>query len=136
MFEAYTIANTTYELNDNVVFDSVRYSDCRVRTSNGSNFTIGAPGRYLIAFNGTGSSGTAASDFAVQLYNNGVAIPAVVSEITSTGADEPQSMSFTTIVNVMPSNCYVNNVANLQIRVISEVAGALENANLVIFRLK
>lgn len=136
MFEAYTIANTDYELNDVIDFSTIRYSDCRVRSSNGSTFSIGMPGRYLVAFNGTGSSGTAASDFAVQLYNNGVPVPAVVSEITSTGAGEPQSMSFTTIVNVMPSNCYVDNVANLQVRVISEVAGALENASLVIFRLK
>lgn len=136
MFEAYNIVATDYELNDIVEFNSIRYSDCRVRVTNGSTFTINTPGRYYVFFGGVGSSGTAASPFAVQLFNNDVAVPAVRSEITSTAADDPQTMSFSTIINVLPSNCYVNNTVNLQVRVTSEVAGALENANLVIFRLK
>ena len=45
-------------------------------------------------------------------------------------------MSFSTIINVMPSNCYVDNTVNLQVRVTSTDPGALANANLVIFRLK
>ena len=136
MFEAYNIVATDYELNDIVEFNSIRYSDCRVRVTNGSTFTINTPGRYYVFFGGVGSSGTAASPFAVQLFNNDVAVPAVRSEITSTAADDPQTMSFSTIINVLPSNCYVNNTVNLQVRVTSEVAGALENVNLVIFRLK
>ena len=136
MFEAYNIVATDYELNDIVEFNSIRYSDCRVRVTNGSTFTINTPGRYYVFFGGVGSSGTAASPFAVQLFNNDVAVPAVRSEITSTAADDPQTMSFSTIINVLPSNCYVNNTVNLQVRVTSEVTGALENANLVIFRLK
>lgn len=136
MFEAYNIVATDYELNDIVEFNSIRYSDCRVRVTNGSTFTINTPGRYYVFFGGVGSSGTAASPFAIQLFNNDVAVPAVRSEITSTAADDPQTMNFSTIINVLPSNCYVNNTVNLQVRVTSEVAGALENANLVIFRLK
>ena len=136
MFEAYNIVATDYELNDIVEFNNIRYSDCRVRVTNGSTFTINTPGRYYVFFGGVGSSGTAASPFAVQLFNNDVAVPAVRSEITSTAADDPQTMNFSTIINVLPSNCYVNNTVNLQVRVTSEVAGALENANLVIFRLK
>lgn len=136
MFEAYNIVATDYELNDIVEFNNIRYSDCRVRVTNGSTFTINTPGRYYVFFGGVGSSGTAASPFAVQLFNNDVAVPAVRSEITSTAADDPQTMSFSTIINVLPSNCYVNNTVNLQVRVTSEVAGALENANLIIFRLK
>ena len=136
MFEAYNAVATDYVLNDLVEFNNIRYSDCRVRVTNGSTFTINTPGRYYVFFGGVGSSGTAASPFAVQLFNNDVAVPAVRSEITSTAADDPQTMSFSTIINVLPSNCYVNNTVNLQVRVTSEVAGALENANLVIFRLK
>ena len=136
MFEAYNAVATDYVLDDLVEFNNIRYSDCRVRVTNGSTFTINTPGRYYVFFGGVGSSGTAASPFAVQLFNNDVAVPAVRSEITSTAADDPQTMSFSTIINVLPSNCYVNNTVNLQVRVTSEVAGALENANLVIFRLK
>lgn len=136
MFEAYTAVSTDYVLDDLVTFNNIRYSDCRVRVTNGSTFTINTPGRYYVFFGGVGSSGTAASPFAVQLFNNDVAIPAVRTEITSTAADDPQSMSFSTIINVLPSNCYVDNTVNLQVRVTSTDPGALANANLVIFRLK
>ena len=136
MFEAYYAVATDYVLNDLVEFNNIRYSDCRVRVTNGSTFTINTPGRYYVFFGGVGSSDTAASPFAVQLFNNDVAIPAVRAEITSTAADDPQSMSFSTIINVMPSNCYVDNTVNLQVRVTSTDPGALANANLVIFRLK
>lgn len=136
MFEAYTAVSTDYVLDDLVTFNNIRYSDCRVRVTNGSTFTINTPGRYYVFFGGVGSSGTAASPFAVQLFNNDTAIPAVVSEITSTAADDPQTMSFSTIINVLPSNCYIDNTVNLQVRVTSTDAGALANANIIIFRLK
>lgn len=136
MFEAYTAVSTDYVLDDLVTFNNIRYSDCRVRVTNGSTFTINTPGRYYVFFGGVGSSGTAASPFAVQLFNNDTAIPAVVSEITSTAADDPQTMSFSTIINVLPSNCYIDNTVNLQVRVTSTDAGALTNANIIIFRLK
>lgn len=136
MFEAYTAVSTDYILDDLVTFNNIRYSDCRVKVTNGSTFTINTPGRYYVFFGGVGSSGTAASPFAVQLFNNDTAIPAVVSEITSTAADDPQTMSFSTIINVLPSNCYIDNTVNLQVRVTSTDAGALANANIIIFRLK
>ena len=136
MFEAYAAVSTDYILDDLVTFNNIRYSDCRVKVTNGSTFTINTPGRYYVFFGGVGSSGTAASPFAVQLFNNDTAIPAVVSEITSTAADDPQTMSFSTIINVLPSNCYIDNTVNLQVRVTSTDAGALANANIIIFRLK
>lgn len=136
MFEAYTTIETDYELDSLVEFNSIRYRDCRVRLTNGSTFTINTPGRYFVRFGGIGSSATAASPFAVQLFLNDVAVPAVESEITSTAADDPQTMSFATIINVMPSNCYINNEANLQVRVTSTDPGTIYSANIVIFRLK
>lgn len=136
MFEAYNAVATDYVLDDLVEFNNIRYSDCRVRVTNGSTFTINTPGRYYVYFGGVGSSDTAASPFAVQLVVNGVDVPAVRSEITSTAAGDPQDMSFSTIVNVLPSNCYINNTARIQVQVDSEDPGTLTSANLVIFRLK
>lgn len=136
MFETYTAVSADYAQNDLVEFNNIRYADCRVRVTNGNTFTINTPGRYYVYFGGVGSSGTAASSFSVQLFNNDVAVPAVVSEITSTAADDPQTLSFSTIVNVLPSNCYIDNTVRLQVRVTSAEAGAIENANFVIFRLK
>ena len=136
MFEAYSTTTNTYALDDLVTFENIRYEDCRVRVTNGSTFTINTPGRYYVFFGGVGSSDTAASPFAVQLFNNDTAIPAVVSEITSTAADDPQTMSFSTIINVLPSNCFIDNTARLQVQVDSTDAGTLTSANIVIFRLK
>ena len=136
MFEAYSNTETAYTLNELVELNSVRYQDCRVSVTNGSTFTINTPGRYYIYFGGTASSATAAAPFTVQLVSNDEVVPAVSSTITSTAANDRQNLSFSTIVNVMPSNCYIDNTKRLQIRVTSTDAGTIYNANLVIFRLK
>ena len=136
MFEVYNSTSADYELNSLVEFDGVRYTDCRIRTLNGTTFTFCTPGRYYLHFGAVGSSSVAAGNFAVQLFNNGVAVEGIRSEITSTAAGDPQSLGFSTIVNVLPSNCYIDNTVNLQIRVTSADAGTIDNANLVIFRLK
>lgn len=136
MFEAYSTTTNAYVLDDLVTFENIRFEDCRVRVTNGSTFTINTPGRYYVYFDGVGSSDTAAATFAVQLVVNGVDVPAVRSEITSTAAGDAQDMSFSTIINVLPSNCYINNTARIQVQVDSEDPGTMTSANLVIFRLK
>lgn len=136
MFEAYSTVETAYVLDDLVTFENIRYDDCRVRVTNGSTFTINTPGRYYVYFGAVASSTTAASPFAVQLVINGVDVPAVRSEITSTAVGDPQDMSFSTIINVLPSNCYINNTTRIQVQVDSEDPGTIYNANIVIFRLK
>lgn len=136
MFEAYNVASRAYSQGDNITFDSVRFSDCRVRDTNGTTFTITSPGRYYVYFGGVGASGTAASTFTVQLYVNDTAVPAILSQITSAVADDTQTLSFATIINVRPSCSAINNDTRLQVRVISEEDGAVSNANLIIFKLR
>lgn len=136
MFEVYNNTETDYELNDLVNFNSVKYSDCRVRSTNGTTFTICTPGRYYVVFNGVASSSVAAAPFSVQLLVNNVAVPAIRSEITSTAVDDAHTMTMGTIINVLPSNCYVDNTTNIQVQVTSTDAGTIYNTNLIIFRLK
>lgn len=136
MFEAYNVSSRVYSQNDNITFDSIRFNDCRVRNTNGFTFTITAPGRYYVYFGGIGASGTAASPFTVQLYSNDTPVPAVLSTITSTAADDEQTLSFATIIDVRPSCCAINNNTRLQVKATSEEAGAVANANLVIFKLR
>ena len=136
MFEVFNNTETDYELNDLVNFNSVKYSDCRVRSTNGTTFTICTPGRYYVVFNGVASSSVAAAPFSVQLLVNNVAVPAIRTEITSTAADDPQTMTMSTIINVLPSNCYVDKTTNIQVQVTSTDAGTIYNTNLIIFRLK
>ncbi len=136
MFEVFNNTETNYGLNDLVNFNSVKYSDCRVRPTSGTTFTIRAPGRYYVVFNGVASSSVAAAPFSVQLLVNNVAVPAIRTEITSTVVDNPQAMTMSTIINVLPSNCYVDNTTNIQVQVTSTDAGTIYNTNLIIFRLK
>ena len=136
MFEAYTTSTEIYELNDVVALTDIRFRDCRIVTPNTTSIRINAPGRYYVEFHALGASNTAASPFTVALYRNGVAIPGVVSTVTSTAAGDVQTMSLSTIVNVPPSNCYIDNEVNLTLVVTSAEPGTITSGNLVIFRLR
>lgn len=136
MFEAYTTSTEIYELNDVVTLTDVRFRDCRIVTPNSTSVRINAPGRYYVEFHAIGASNTAASPFTIALYRNGVAIPGVVSTITSTAVGDEQTMSLSTIINVPPSNCYIDNEASLTLVVTSEEPGTITSGNLVIFRLR
>ena len=46
------------------------------------------------------------------------------------------TMGLSTIVNVLPSCCAVNNTANIQVIVTSAQSGTLTDRNIVVFRLK
>ena len=136
MFEAYTTSTEIYELNDVVALTDVRFRDCRIITPNTTSIRINAPGRYYVEFHAVAASNTAASPFTVALYRNGVAIPGVVSTITSTAAGDEQTMSLSTIINVPPSNCYIDNEAVLTLVGTSDVPGTIPSGYLVIFRLR
>lgn len=136
MFEAYSVTSTDYTQNDPIEFQRVRVSDNRIHLTGTTSINIRCPGKYLVKFNGVGSSGTAASPFTLQLYKNDVAVPEAFSTITSTAADNEQTMMFETIVTVNPSCCAVDNTVSLQIIATGAVAGALSLANVVIIKLR
>lgn len=136
MFEAYTTSTEIYELNDAVALTDVRFRDCRIITPSTTSIRINAPGRYYVEFHGVASSNTAASPFTIALYKDGVAIPGVVSTITSTAVGDEYTMSLSTIINVPPSCCYIDNEVVLQLIVTSEEPGTLTSGNIVIFRLR
>lgn len=46
------------------------------------------------------------------------------------------TMGLSTIVNVLPSCCAINNTTNIQVIVTSEQSGILTDRNIVVFRLK
>ena len=136
MFQAYNVTSTIYAQNAPIIFPTVKFSDCRVRITNSNTITIGAPGRYLISFNGTASSTQATSPFEVKLYQNGSALEETASVVTSVAANDEGTLSFTTIVNVMPScNCAQNSIT-LQVIATATNSGTVSNSNLVIYRLK
>ena len=135
MFEAYTNTTAIYETDAQIAFTDIRYRDCRVLTASPTSFRICVPGRYLVLFHATASSNTAASPFTIALYKDDVAVPGVETTITSTAAGDEQTMSLSSIVNVAPSCCYVNNEVGLRLVVTSEEPGTVTSANIVIVRL-
>ena len=136
MFEAYNVTSTTYTTNQPINFSTIRYEDCRVQLKNNNTIVINTPGRYYVSFHGVGASDTANGQFTVQLYNNGVAVPGIITTISTVTATEPETLAASTIVNVLPSCAAICNNASLQFIVTSADAGTLTSANVVIFRLK
>lgn len=136
MFEAYNITSTIYTTNQPIAFSTIRYEDCRVQLKNNNTIVINTPGRYYISFHGVGASDTANGQFTVQLYNNGVAVPGIITTISTVTATESETLAASTIVNVLPSCAAICNNASLQFIVTSTDAGTLTSANVVIFRLK
>ena len=133
MFEAYSTSSTIFTENQPITFSTIRHKDCRINETNGSTFNICTPGRYYVEVNITGLSGTAGTPFSIQLFRNGVAVPAISAE-TSLATDTTMTMS--TIVNVLPSCCAVNNNTSLQVVVSSAQSGTVVDRNIVIYRLK
>ena len=133
MFEAYSTATATFTQNQPITFENIRYKDCRVNETNSSTITITAPGRYYIFVGATGLSGAAGTAFSIQMFQNGVAIPAATAE-TSLATDT--TMGLSTIINVLPSCCAINNTTNIQVIVTSAQSGILTDRNIVVFRLK
>lgn len=134
MFEAYSITSTTYALNEPIEFKRIRVNDSRIILDGNSSIRIKCPGKYLIKFNGVGASTTAATSFAVQLYRDDIAVPEAFSTITSTAANQEQTMMFETIITVNPSCCAIDNTTSLQI--LTEAAGVVNLANLIIVKLR
>lgn len=135
MFEAYNVTNTTYSQNQPVVFSTTRHTDCRVRLNNNNTINISAPGCYYVQFNAVGAASTATSQITVQLYRNGAAVPGVVTSATTTASTDPETLTVSTIVNVLPSCAVINNSASLQFLVTS-TDGVITSNNVVVFRLK
>lgn len=136
MFEAYTTTTAVYETDAAIAFTDVRYRDCRISTPSNTSVRIVTPGRYFVVFNGVASSNTAASPFTVQLYRNDTPVTGIISTITSTAVGDEQTLTLSTIINVPPSCCYIDNEVNLRIVVTSEEPGTLTSGSIKVFRLK
>ena len=136
MYQVYNKTSTEYAQNAPIVFNTNKFTDCRVTNTSGTTFSISAPGRYLISFNGVGSSTQATSPFTVALYQNETLLPETTTSVYSTAANDIGTLAFTTIVNVMPSCVAANNKINLQVIATSTNSGTMTNANLVIYRLR
>jgi O-acetylhomoserine/O-acetylserine sulfhydrylase-like pyridoxal-dependent enzyme len=114
MISSYNSTIQTVESGSAYVFDTNRIvTGCTVGHDAGSTtFTLRNPGYYSVTFNTTFT--TAETGVAtVELRDGGVAIPGASGSETVTTAGDTKSVSFTTIVKVLPSCPAIDNTVAL-----------------------
>ena len=114
MISAYNAAAQTVAIDGAYVFDTNRVATgCTVGHVPGTTtFTLTKPGYYYVTFNTvftTATTGIAT----VELQNGGVTVPSATGSETVTTAGDTKSISFATIVKVLPSCPAINNTATL-----------------------
>ena len=136
MFEAFTNRVQTLAQNTAIVFDTIKFKDCRVLlNSAGNTITIATPGRYMLSFDGIGGSSTAATPFTIQMYINGEPKDCAITTNTVATANEAQPLSFNVLLSVN-NCCYcVDNSQQIQFLQTNAAAGELSHANVTVIRL-
>ena len=114
MISAYNSATQTVAIDGAYVFDTNRVATgCTVSHTPGTaTFTLNKPGYYYVTFNTTFTT-DATGDATVELQNGGVAVPGATGTETITTVGDTKSISFSTIVKVLPSCCAIDNTATL-----------------------
>ena len=112
MISSYNSTVQTVASGSALAFDTNRIATgCTVSHSAGSTtFTLTKPGYYYITFNGTFTS-TDTGVATIELRNGNIAVPGATGSETIATAGDRASISFTTIVKVLPSCSAVNNTA-------------------------
>jgi hypothetical protein len=114
MISSFNAATQTVGVNEAYVFDTNRVvTGCTVSHVAGTpTFTLNKPGYYYITFNTTFTT-TATGDATVELQNGGILVPGATGTETVTTAGDTKSISFTTIIKVLPSCSVIDNTANI-----------------------
>jgi hypothetical protein len=114
MISAYNSATQTVATGGAFVFDTNRIvTGCTVGHVPGTSaLVLNKPGYYYITFNTTFTTATT-GDATVELQNGGIAIPGANATETVTTAGDTKSISFTTIVKVLPSCPAIDNTTTL-----------------------
>lgn len=130
------VAVTTRDLNvlagDYVELDINRVlTGISISHAEGSSIIrINSAGLYLIAFDCDFDIATS-GPVSVQLYDKGVAV--LGAEATAQAvADTPRNLHFTTLVDVKPSCCAIDNSSVLNIQI--SAAGTIINANITVVK--
>ena len=114
MISTFNSNTQTVEVGSAYVFDTNRIvTGCTVGHVPGTTtFNLTKPGYYYVTFNTTFTT-AATGEATVELRNNGVAVPGANGSETVTTAGDNKSISFTTIVRVLPSCPAIDNTAVL-----------------------
>lgn len=138
MINSYTNTSLAVLTNETLNFNinSIK-TGCTVTHSPGSTtFSLNKPGFYFVTFNGVGAAtDTPVGNIIVQLQQNGVNVPgALTSAASTTALTDVESLSFSTIIQVKPSCCAVDNNVNLTF-VNTGIPTTFSNINVAITKL-
>lgn len=136
MINSYSNTSQSVDVNKNLIFDVNRIkTTCAIRHTEGTaTFALTRPGYYFVSFNADVAATTTAGDVIVQLQSNNEAVSGAVATNTSTDATDIENIGFTTIINVKPGCCVVDNSTTLTL-INSGVAATFSNMNLVITKI-
>ena len=114
MISSYNSTTQTVEVGTAYVFDTNRIvTGCTVgHVAGTSTFTLTKPGYYYVTFNTTFTT-EATGEATVELQNGGVIVPGATGTETVTTAGDTKSISFSTIIKVLPSCAAIDNTATL-----------------------
>ena len=130
---ATTIRDLAVDVGDYVQFDVNRvHTGVSIsHAEGGSVIRLNSPGLYMLTFDGDFTIGTSGA-VTVQLYNKGVMVQGAENTAQAV-ANVPYGIHFTTIINVLPNCCAVDNTSALQIQV--SAAGEFNNASITVVKL-
>ena len=114
MISTFNSTTQTVDVGGAYVFDTNRIvTGCTVGHVPGTSaLVLNKPGYYYITFNTTFTTATT-GDATVELQNGGIAVPGANATETITTAGDTKSISFTTIVKVLPSCPAIDNTTTL-----------------------
>ena len=114
MISAYNSTAQAVDVGAAYVFDTNRIvTGCTVGHIPGAtSFTLNKSGYYYVTFNTTFTT-EATGNVIVELQNGGTAVPGATATETITTAGDVKSISFATIIKVLPSCCAIDNTATL-----------------------
>jgi hypothetical protein len=135
MISAYSLTDQLVAIDALLDFDVNRIlAGCTVKHVDGTPaFTLTKPGYYYVTFNAT-ITDTAAGVITAQLLNGGVPVPGAEASVTTAAATDERSLSFATIIRVLPSCCAIDNTTTLTVAN-TGVAATYSVANINITKL-
>lgn len=134
MINSYTATSQSVLTDGTLDFDvnKVKTGCTITHTSGTASFSLNKPGFYFVTFNGDVSTATAGT-ISTQLFGNSSAISGASASVTA-AIDTTYPLSFSTIVQVLPSCCVCDNSMTLTVVNTGEDA-TYTNANIVITKL-
>ena len=130
------VQNLAVTANQTIAFgtNSLQTGCTVTHTAGSTAVSLNKPGIYEVAFNAYGIT-TAAGAFGAQLAVNGTTDTTAASSATTSAASDTAAISFTKLIRIPPSCACVNNAKTLTV-VYTGSAGTIDNANLIVTKLK